>query len=159
MEDKKKEREIIFIFPTYVILELPHCSTGLRTRFSVWLYNIHSLKSPSSSKTSFLGTGSKDRVEHREQPSLTQILSDNIQPYLHLLPLGIETVLQFLEFPFQVLNSLPVPQTLHLGHFESSFCNLLFSTYKSAVRQTTTHHVHENARQSFSRWSILYLKV
>lgn len=128
----KKLKEIIFIFPIYVILELPHCFTGLKTRSSIWLYSNPSLEAPDSSKTSFSGTGSKDKVEHRVQPSLLiEIINNNIQPYLHLLSLSIETVLQFLEFPFQVLHSLTVTQTLHLGHLKSSLCNLLFSTYKS----------------------------
>lgn len=81
----------------------------------------------------FLSTGSNERKQNIESnPLLPDIININTEPYLHLLSLCIETVLHFLEFSFQMLHSLTKTQTFHLGHLKSSFCNLLFSTYKSA---------------------------
>lgn len=112
-------------------------------------WNCHTLSQDSERDTLFGYNQSQLFQElisgHRQpqnSPVLTEITSTNPEPYLHLLPLSIEAVLQLLELPLQVLHSLAVPQALHLRHLEPRLCNLLLPTDKPAGREefnTTSH--------------------
>lgn len=54
-----------------------------------------------------------------------------LNTHLNFLPLGVQTILKFLQLSFKKFNPLPITQTLDLSHLKPSFSNFFFSPYES----------------------------